>query len=191
MLACCLPFLHSPSFICKSTEGKASSIKQTIAKLAEIRTAICKYNSALYSATADAKPTAMNEAVTAISKQVSTSKTILYLVTLCYMYSITIMVWKCCLKLIIKARNCIITSSRVSLSNRSQIQNLFWMMETKIVKEAVEGLIVARPGNALSTAPPTSKDAKRMSMKRQSIAVVGKCTCGKCLKCVPSPSGEL
>ncbi|XP_064387064.1 inositol polyphosphate-4-phosphatase type I A-like isoform X2 [Halichondria panicea] len=130
----------SPSFICKSTEGKASSIKQTIAKLAEIRTAICKYNSALYSATADAKPTAMNEAVTAISKQ---------------------------------------------------IQNLFWMMETKIVKEAVEGLIVARPGNALSTAPPTSKDAKRMSMKRQSIAVVGKCTCGKCLKCVPSPSDWL
>lgn len=79
-------FPFSPSFICKWTESKASTIKQTIAKLTEIRSAICKHNSALYSATAEAKPTAMNESVIAISRQVSCLQTKLAL--LLSMYSV-------------------------------------------------------------------------------------------------------
>ena len=78
-----------------------------------------------------------------------------------------------------------------------QIQQLFSLMESSTVKGAIDALIQARPG---SSAPaPTSgggasKDeasAKRATMKRRSNAGGGlKCNCGKCTRCLPSPSGE-
>ena len=37
----------------------------------------------------------------------------------------------------------------------------------------------------------SSKDMKRLSMRRRSAMIGGgKCNCGRCLKCIPSPSGE-
>lgn len=69
ILVCHLIFL-SPSFICKWTEGKATTVKQTAARLAEIKSAIHVYNNALYRACANAVPHEMNEALQGISKQV-------------------------------------------------------------------------------------------------------------------------
>ncbi len=73
-------------------------------------------------------------------------------------------------------------------------------MESDIVKEAIDGLIKARPGASESSdssitrsldilAP--NRDTRKLSMKRKSVALpVTKCNCGKCSKCVPSPSGR-
>ncbi len=79
-------------------------------------------------------------------------------------------------------------------------------MESKVVKEAVDSLIKARPNstptgssdvtNNLSTSldnlqpetPPV--DIRRASTKRKSVVYPGtKCNCGRCSKCVSSPSG--
>ena len=75
-------------------------------------------------------------------------------------------------------------------------------METSTVKEAIDMLIHARPGhctppeiteNKVGGAndlgpPPAQPGVKRSTLKRKSF--IGKCHCGKCFKCVPSPSGE-
>lgn len=72
-----------------------------------------------------------------------------------------------------------------------QIQLLLWLMESKVVKDAIDGLIMARPSQALGKdIAPMTKEMKRMSLRRKaSLAAGGKCTCGKCTKCIPSPSG--
>ena len=72
-----------------------------------------------------------------------------------------------------------------------QIQLLLWLMESKVVRDAIDGLIMARPSQTLGKdLASMSKEMKRMSLRRKaSLAAGGKCTCGKCTKCIPSPSG--
>ena len=75
-------------------------------------------------------------------------------------------------------------------------------MESQVVKEAVESLIGARPCSSsndttlLNTssldnlAAHVPKEMRRISMKRRSVALPStKCNCGRCSKCVPTPSG--
>ena len=85
----------------------------------------------------------------------------------------------------------------------TQVQQLLWQMQSSVVSNAIEGLIVARPGailgvdvgsegvgdGGMNLTVPTSP-SKRQSMKRRSMAFGGKCNCGKCCRCVPSPSGK-
>ena len=73
-------------------------------------------------------------------------------------------------------------------------------MESDTIKESIEVLTRARPcvssnedssslTKSLNT--PIAKENKYSSMKRKSVALpAGKCNCGKCSKCVPSPSGK-
>ncbi len=73
-------------------------------------------------------------------------------------------------------------------------------MESDTIKEAIDALTRARPcvsqnddqsnlTKSLNT--PISKENRHSSIKRKSVALpAGKCNCGKCSKCVPSPSGE-
>ena len=82
-------------------------------------------------------------------------------------------------------------------------------MESSTVKGAIDGLIQARPGSSSASSlagssPPSGGGAnkgqdqpavKRAVTKRRSHYIpnpsVGwKCNCGKCTKCLPSPSGE-
>ena len=75
------------------------------------------------------------------------------------------------------------------------------------MKDTIEFLIKARPctsGVGMQSSSDTSiltgsldasslfnKD-KRLSMRRKSVATPSaKCNCGKCSKCIPSPSGKL
>ena len=87
-----------------------------------------------------------------------------------------------------------------------QVQQLLYLMQSSIVSEAIEGIIQARPGatrvkdGALTV--PGTKESKRLSMKRQSMQVPegggegeggmggGRCNCGRCCRCVPTPAGE-
>ena len=79
-------------------------------------------------------------------------------------------------------------------------------MESDVVKEAVDFLINARPSSTsaggtettqLSTsldnlhvaAPPV--ESRKITVKRKSLALPVKCNCGRCSKCVPSPSGKV
>ena len=73
-------------------------------------------------------------------------------------------------------------------------------MESDTIKEAIDALTRARPCVAhnddqssliKSLNNPVSKENRQSSLKRKSVALqAGKCNCGKCSKCVPSPSGE-
>lgn len=76
------------------------------------------------------------------------------------------------------------------------------------MKESIDTLIRARPCVSTASASDDSssltksldiksvdilfnKENRHSSMKRKSVALpVTKCNCGKCSKCVPSPSGE-
>lgn len=87
-----------------------------------------------------------------------------------------------------------------------QIQQLLVLMESSTIKESIDTLIRARPCVSTSGSLPSSSDLssltssldnlgnkenKRLSMKRKSVALPStKCNCGKCSKCVPSPSGK-
>lgn len=63
-------------------------------------------------------------------------------------------------------------------------------MESKTVKDAIDGLIMARPSKANKDIN-YPRDTKRLSLRRKSLyGQGGKCTCGRCTKCIPSPSGE-
>jgi len=79
-------------------------------------------------------------------------------------------------------------------------------MESNVVKEAVDFLINARPSSTAAggtettqlstslnelhvTAPPV--ESRKITVKRKSIAFPVKCNCGRCSKCVPSPSGKV
>lgn len=138
----------SPSFISRS-EGKASTVKTSIAGLQEIQKHICHYKNALFRACANAWPQDMNDAIIGISKQV---------------------------------------------------QRLLWQMQSSVVTEAIEGLIMARPAAMGEKGEGTGggskrgtlqKENKKQSLKRHSVAVggaKGPCTCGKCCRCIPSPS---
>ena len=66
-------------------------------------------------------------------------------------------------------------------------------MESKTVKDAIDALIQARPGGSSpsSSGGGVTRDTKRSTLKRRSQVPSGwKCNCGKCSKCLPSPSGE-
>ena len=73
-------------------------------------------------------------------------------------------------------------------------------MESDTIKDAIDALRRARPCVSQNDDPssltnslgaPISRDTRHLSMKRKSDALpAGKCNCGKCSKCVPSPSGE-
>lgn len=82
-----------------------------------------------------------------------------------------------------------------------QIQQLLVLMESDTIKESIDNLIKARP--CVSVADDTGSLTKsyentlfntgnrHSSMKRKSVALpLAKCNCGKCSKCVPSPSGK-
>ena len=82
-----------------------------------------------------------------------------------------------------------------------QIQQLLSLVESTTVKEAIKTLIGARPGSAESSSDSLlstrsmdavfSQENKRLSIKRKSVALSNtKCICGKCSKCIPSPSGK-
>jgi hypothetical protein len=76
-------------------------------------------------------------------------------------------------------------------------------MESAIIKESIDDLIKARPsvstasasdGSSVQTKTPDSlfnTDNRHLSMRRRSAAVSSaKCNCGRCSKCIPSPSGK-
>lgn len=72
-------------------------------------------------------------------------------------------------------------------------------MEADVIKESIDNLIRARPCASTASASlltksldtSYSKEAKHSSMKRKSVALpASKCNCGKCPKCVSSPSGK-
>lgn len=76
-------------------------------------------------------------------------------------------------------------------------------MESDTIKDSIENLIKARPSVTTASTSDYSSvltksvdtlwnvENRHSSMKRKSMALpVAKCNCGKCLKCVPSPSGK-
>lgn len=76
-------------------------------------------------------------------------------------------------------------------------------MESDTIKDSIENLIKARPSVTTASASDESSaltksldtlvnmENRHLSIKRKSVALpVTKCNCGKCLKCVPSPSGK-
>jgi len=76
--------------------------------------------------------------------------------------------------------------------HHSQIQQLLYLMQSGVVTDSIESLITAWPkeGETSILLSPPSRDMKRLSMWRKSAMMGGgKCNCGKCLKCNPSPSG--
>ena len=88
--------------------------------------------------------------------------------------------------------------SCLKLLSSVQIQQLFGLMESSTVKSAIDSLIQARPGSS-SSSPTNGGGAnkeqaavKRSTLKRRSNAGTSgwRCNCGKCTKCLPSPSGE-
>ena len=78
-------------------------------------------------------------------------------------------------------------------------------MESDTIKESIDGLNRARPCAGVTTDPqttpssltksldaPISREHRHASLKRKSVALPSsKCNCGKCSKCIPSPSGEI
>lgn len=81
-------------------------------------------------------------------------------------------------------------------------------MESDTIKESIDTLIKARPYASVANDPqttnnipssltksldgPSSRESRYTSLKRKSAALsAAKCNCGKCAKCVPSPSGKL
>lgn len=93
----------------------------------------------------------------------------------------------------------------VSILTFLQIQQLLVLMESETIKKSIDDLIKARP--TVSTASPViptdldsltnsldspiSREGRYSSIKRKSVALpAAKCNCGKCSKCVPSPSGK-
>ena len=82
-----------------------------------------------------------------------------------------------------------------------QIQQLLVLMESDSIKKSVDNLIKARPcvsiADDTSAVTKSSENAlfnaenRHSSMKRKSVvSPLAKCNCGKCSKCVPSPSGK-
>ena len=78
-------------------------------------------------------------------------------------------------------------------------------MESETIKKSIDDLIKARPtASTASLMTPTdndsltnsidnpiSREGRYSSIKRKSVALpAAKCNCGKCSKCVPSPSGK-
>ena len=85
-----------------------------------------------------------------------------------------------------------LTPSPLTPSPLSQIQQLLYLMQSGVVTNSIESLIIAWPkeGETSILLSPPSRDMKRLSMRRKSAMMGGgKCNCGKCLKCIPSPSG--
>ena len=68
-------------------------------------------------------------------------------------------------------------------------------MESKTVKDAIDALIQARPGGSSPSndGGGATRDTKRSTLcrRRSHVPSGSKCNCGKCSKCLPSPSGEL
>lgn len=77
------------------------------------------------------------------------------------------------------------------------------LMESDAIKGSIDILIKARPCVSTATGSDDlsdltksldtvfNKESRHLSMKRKSMALpVTKCNCGKCSKCIPSPSGE-
>ena len=84
------------------------------------------------------------------------------------------------------------TPSPLTPSPLSQIQQLLYLMQSGVVTNSIESLISVWPkeGETSILLSPPSRDMKRLSMWRKSAMMGGgKCNCGKCLKCNPSPSG--